>query len=126
MNQPCASGGVLSPNSAVPVLPYTSPRSRSAVAVPESTTSRISGRNCSRTASPGPAGASPAGSAPTTSTGAAGVPRRSPAATSASCAGLTSTSPWPMAAAALPVPVASAGTLPLKTPTGSCQSLPMP
>ena len=38
-----------------------------------------------------------------------GVPLAMPAATSASCAGLISTSPWPMASAAFVVPVLSAG-----------------
>src|SRR3954452_2444431 len=81
MNQPCESGGVLLPNSAVPVLPYTSPRSASAVAVPDRTTCRIIGRNWSSTAALGPAGALPDGAAPTTSTGAAGVPLAIPATT---------------------------------------------
>ena len=49
-----------------------------------------------------------------------------PAATSASCAGLISTSPWPIASAAFVVPVLSAGTLPLKMSTGSFQSVPTP
>ena len=57
---------------------------------------------------------------------AAGVPLAMPAATSASCAGLNSTWPWPMASAAFVVPVASEGTVPPKMPTGSCQSLPTP
>src|SRR3954471_18225674 len=126
MNQPCESGGVLLPNSAVPVLPYTYPRSASAVAVPDRTNSRIIGRSASSTGWPGPGGAAPAGSAPITSTGAAGLPLAMPAATSAICAGLISTSPWPMASAALVVPVLSTGTFPLKMPTGSLQSEPTP
>ena len=119
-------GGVLLPYSAVPVLPKTSPRSSSAVAVPEVTTARIRGRSAVRTGSPGPRGASPEASAPTTSTGGAGVPLATPAATSASCAGLISTCPCPMARRPLPVPVLSVGTLPLKMSTGRSQSVPMP
>jgi hypothetical protein len=68
----------------------------------------------------------PAGGAPTTSTGAAGLPLAIPAATRASCAGLISTSPWPIASAAFVVPVLADGTSPLKTSTGSCQSVPTP
>jgi hypothetical protein len=96
------------------------------VAVPESTTSRIIGRSASSSPAGGPVGAAPAGGPPTTSTGAAGVPPAMPAATRASWAGLISTCPWPIASAAFVVPVLVAGTSPLKTSTGSCQSVPTP
>ena len=119
MNQPCASGGVLlaelgGPGLAVHLAAVGQRGRRPG----EHDLAHQRPQRVQHRPDPGPPGLGPAGSAPTTSTGAAGVPLATPAATSAICAGLISTSPWPMAFAAFVVPVLSAGTLPLKMPTG--------
>ena len=109
MNQPCESGGVLLPNSAVPVLPYTSPRSASAFAVPESTTSPHHRPERVEHLLAGPLRRRPRGLGADDLDRRGRVPLAMPAATSASWAGLISTSPWPIASAAFVVPVLVAG-----------------
>ena len=125
MNHAWVGGGFPPPNSAVPLLPRTSPSTPDrAVPEPSVTTRRIRARNVSRS-EPASAGPARRGSA-ASSRGARQRPSATVAATRAIDSGLARISCWPIIAAARSTSSSPGGTWPRAAGTARSSSRPSP